>query len=82
LPGYFRRKRLSLRYGVNPWRPDADGVVVIPRLDAEKVLEDVLEFQQNDRRKLQAAIDGTADRRWVMKQLEAKKCEIVDGVFQ
>ena len=58
---------------------DADGVIVIPRMDAARVLEDVLVFQQNDRRKLQAAIDGTADRSWVMKQLEAKKCEIVDG---
>ncbi len=61
---------------------DADGVIVIPRMDAERVLEDVLVFQRNDRKKLQAAIDGTADRSWVMKQLEAKKCEIVDGVFQ
>jgi regulator of RNase E activity RraA len=61
---------------------DADGVIVIPRLDAERVLEEVLIFQQNDRRKLQAAIDGTADRSWVLKQLEAKKCEIVDGLYR
>ncbi len=50
------------------------------RQDAEEVLEAVKAFQQNDRRKLQAAIDGTADRSWVMKQLEAKKCEFRDGV--
>ena len=59
---------------------DPDGVIVIPRQDAEEVLEAVKAFQQNDRRKLQAAIDGTADRSWVMKQLEAKKCEFRDGV--
>jgi RraA family protein len=59
---------------------DADGVIVIPRQDAEEVLEAVKAFQQNDRRKLQAAIDGTADRSWVLKQLEAKKCEFLDGV--
>ncbi|HQN20190.1 MAG TPA: RraA family protein [Syntrophobacteraceae bacterium] len=60
---------------------DPDGVIVIPRQDAEGVLEAVRAFQQNDRRKLRAAIDGTADRSWVMKQLEAKKCEFVDGVY-
>ena len=59
---------------------DPDGVIVIPRQDAEEVLEAVKAFQQNDRRKLQAAIDGTADRSWVLKQLEAKKCEFRDGV--
>ena len=61
---------------------DPDGVIVIPRLDAERVLEEVLIFQQNDRRKLQAAIDGTADRSWVLKQLEEKKCEFVDGLYR
>jgi hypothetical protein len=45
------------------------------------VLEAVKAFQQNDQRKLQAAINGTADRSWVMKQLEAKKCEFVDGFY-
>ena len=60
---------------------DPDGVIVIPRQDAEGVLEAVRAFQQNDRRKLRDAIDGTADRSWVMKQLEAKKCEFVDGVY-
>ena len=61
---------------------DPDGVIVIPRQDAEDVLEAVKAFQQNDRRKLQAAIDGTADRSWVMKQLEAKKCEFRDGAYR
>ncbi len=61
---------------------DPDGVIVIPRQDAEEVLEAVKAFQQNDRRKLQAAIDGTADRSWVMKQLEAKKCEFRDGAYR
>lgn len=60
---------------------DADGVIVIPRLDGEKILELALAFQQNDRRKLQTAIDGTADRSWVLKQLLEKKCEIVDGLY-
>lgn len=61
---------------------DPDGVIVIPGIDAESVLKAALAFQQNDRKKLQAAIDGTSDRSWVMKRLETKECEIVDGVYQ
>lgn len=60
---------------------DTDGVIVIARQDAQEVLEAVKAFQQNDQRKLQAAINGTADRSWVMKQLEAKKCEFVDKLY-
>ncbi len=60
---------------------DADGVIVIPRLDGEKILELALAFQKNDQRKLQSAIDGTADRSWVLTQLHEKKCEIVDGLY-
>lgn len=61
---------------------DFDGVIVIPRQDAQEVLEAVKVFQQNDQRKLQAAIDGTADRSWVMKQLGAKGCRFVDDFFK
>lgn len=60
---------------------DSDGVIVIPRQDGDEVLEAVKSFQQNDQRKLQEAIFGKADRSWVMKQLEEKKCEFVDGVY-
>ncbi|NLA91429.1 MAG: RraA family protein [Synergistaceae bacterium] len=60
---------------------DFDGAIVIPRQDAREILEAVKAFQQNDQRKLRAAIDGTADRSWVMKQLKAKGCQFTDDVF-
>ena len=61
---------------------DPDGVIVVPRMDAENILKEAQNFQQNDRRKLRAAMDGTSDRSWVKKKLEAKKCEIVNDVYR
>ena len=60
---------------------DEDGVIVIPRRDAERVLREAQAFQKSDTAKLQAAIDGTADRSWVRKQLDAKKCEFLDEAY-
>lgn len=59
---------------------DFDGVIVIPRAYAEEVLEAAIAFQQNDRKKLRAAIDGTSDRSWVNAALEARKCEFIDDI--
>ena len=58
-----------------------DGVIVIPRRDAERVLREAQAFQKSDTAKLRAAIDGTADRSWVRKQLDAKKCEFLDEAY-
>ena len=60
---------------------DEDGVIVIPRRDAERVLLEAQAFQKSDTAKLRAAIDGTADRSWVRKQLDAKKCEFLDEAY-
>ena len=60
---------------------DEDGVIVIPRRDAERVLRDAQAFQKSDTAKLRAAIDGTADRSWVRTQLDAKKCEFLDEAY-
>ena len=60
---------------------DEDGVIVIPRRDAERVLREAQAFQKSDTAKLRAAIDGTADRSWVRKQLDAKKCEFLDEAY-
>ena len=61
---------------------DPDGVVVIPRLDAAKVLEDAKKFSLIDAQKLEAAKNGTSNREWVMKALQEKQFEIIDGVYQ
>ena len=61
---------------------DPDGVIVIPRLDAATVLKAAKEFQAKDESKLAASKNGTANRAWVTKSLEAKGFEIIDDVYK
>lgn len=61
---------------------DPDGVVVIPRKDAAKVLEDAKKFQAADEGKLEKTRAGTINRDWVYKTLEAKEFEIRDEVYE
>ncbi len=61
---------------------DSDGVIVIPRRDAARILDEARKFSANDRAKLQAAANGTADRSWVDKSLNAKGCEIIDDIYR
>jgi len=61
---------------------DPDGVIVIPRKDAAKILEDAKAFQAADEKKLAAARNGTANRAWVEKLLAEKGYEILDEVYQ
>jgi len=61
---------------------DPDGVIVIPRRDAEVVLEDAKKFMAQDAPKLIAARNGTSNRAWVNKSLEEKVFEIIDDVYR
>jgi regulator of RNase E activity RraA len=61
---------------------DSDGVIVIPRADATVLLEKALKFSTNDQAKVKAALDGTLDRSWVDKALDAGGCEIIDGYYE
>lgn len=61
---------------------DADGVICIPRKDAPAVLEAAKKFQANDRKKEAASKDGSVDRSWVERSLEAKGFEIIDDVYR
>lgn len=61
---------------------DPDGVIVIPRKDAAVVLEDAKKFQAADEKKLEAAKDGSANRKWVQTLLEDKGFEIIEDVYQ
>lgn len=61
---------------------DPDGVIVIPRKDAAKVLEDAKKFQAADEGKLEKTRAGTINRDWVYKTLEAKEFEIRDEVYE
>lgn len=60
---------------------DSDGVIVIPRKDAQEVLQQAVEFAKKDTAKMQAALEGRADRSWVDVALEKKNCEIIDGCY-
>ena len=61
---------------------DPDGVICIPRKDAAKVLEDAKKFQAADEGKLIKTREGTINRDWVSKTLEAKEFEIIDAVYE
>lgn len=61
---------------------DPDGVIVIPRNDAEIILKDAKEFMAADEAKLLASKNGTAKREWVEKSLAAKGFEIIDDVYR
>ncbi len=61
---------------------DPDGIICIPRKDAAWVLEKAKAFQAADEKKLLAARNGTANRAWVEKSLEAKGYEIIDDVYE
>lgn len=61
---------------------DPDGVIVIPRRGAEKILAEARKFQEADKAKLEAAKNGTANRLWVEKSLEEKGYEIIDDIYR
>ncbi len=61
---------------------DPDGVIVIPRKDAARILEDARKFRDADGAKLIAAKDGTANRSWVEKSLTEREYEILDEVYR
>ena len=58
---------------------DSDGVIIIPRKDAARVLREAREFAKLDAAKMQAALEGRATRDWVDKKLMEKGCEIIEG---
>ncbi|HWP69256.1 MAG TPA: RraA family protein [Rectinemataceae bacterium] len=60
---------------------DADGIIVIPKYDAERIFQESVKFSANDKAKVVAASNGTADRSWVDKSLAAKNCEIIDAAY-
>ena len=60
---------------------DSDGVIIIPREDAPKILEAAIPFAAADAGKVEAARAGNTKRQWVVETLEKKGVEIIDDVF-
>lgn len=61
---------------------DPDGVVVIPKNDAEKILEDAKEFKEKDEAKLVNTRKHNINRDCVDKLLEDKDFEIIDDIYK
>ncbi|MEQ9245242.1 MAG: RraA family protein, partial [Nitratireductor sp.] len=61
---------------------DNDGVVVIPRADAEAVLSAARKLSEKDQDKVAAANAGSLDRSWVDAALEKAGCEIIEAACE
>ena len=60
---------------------DCDGIIVIPLKDAPAVLEAARKFHEQDAAKVEAARNGTSNRAWVKKTLEAKNAVFLDRSY-
>lgn len=61
---------------------DMDGILVIPKQDAERLLEASIVFAEMDAAKSEKCILGELDRSWVSKTLYDKKVEMIDDVYE
>lgn len=61
---------------------DADGVIVIPRRDAEAVLKAAIPYSATDASKVEEARNGTSKRGWVKESLLKKGTEFIDDVYK
>ena len=60
---------------------DMDGVLVIPRQDAEAILEKAIPFARMDAEKAAKALVGQSERTWVQKALEKRSVEFLDKAY-
>ncbi|MEG3129632.1 RraA family protein [Pantoea cypripedii] len=61
---------------------DADGVIVVPRQDAARILEDALAYLQVDERNFELAKTGSLERGWLDETLRNKQVEIIDDIYR
>lgn len=61
---------------------DEDGVVVVRPADAADILAKAEKKQAAEVAKMAAIRNGTNDTSWVDRELAAKGCEVIDGVWQ
>ncbi|MBP2196199.1 RraA family protein [Pantoea cypripedii] len=61
---------------------DADGVIVVPRQDAARILEDALAYLQVDKRNFELAKTGSLERGWLDETLRNKQVEIIDDIYR
>lgn len=61
---------------------DGDGVIVISKCDAQKLIDKAEENAAADHSKVLKASTGQANRQWVTDTLEQKKVEFIDGLYK
>ncbi|SCZ79507.1 RraA family protein [Acidaminobacter hydrogenoformans] len=61
---------------------DKDGLVVIPRCDAHELLEEAMILSDSDSSKVEAAKNGTSNKKWVAEKLSDKDCKIIDDYYK
>ena len=61
---------------------DADGVIVIPRQDAARILEAAQAYLIVDEQNFELAKTGALERSWLAETLRSKQVEIIDDVFR
>ncbi|WZL73063.1 RraA family protein [Clostridiaceae bacterium 35-E11] len=61
---------------------DKDGLIVIPKNDAEALLEEAKILSATDSAKVDAAKNGTSNKQWVADKLTNKGCEIIDDYYR
>ena len=61
---------------------DVNGVVVVPRLDAESVLKKAQAIAADEVHKIAAIKAGHVIPDWLAETLERKGCEIIEGSYQ
>lgn len=60
---------------------DEDGIIVIPRNDADDILAKAKEYEKKDQTTLEQAKNGTWDRSWIDKTLNGLGTEVIDGYY-
>ncbi|MGL9730970.1 RraA family protein [Enterococcus sp. DIV0756] len=60
---------------------DPDGIIVIPKKDAEDLIEKAEANAEADSAKVKKASTGSADRSWVDRTLEGKNVEFIDAEY-
>jgi RraA family protein len=61
---------------------DRDGLMVIPKNDAAKVLEEAKIVAAGDSAKVEAAKNGTSNKKWVGEKLTKIGCEFIDEFYK
>ncbi len=61
---------------------DADGVIIIPRQDAQRILQESQAYLKVDMRNFELAKTGSLSRGWIDQTLADKNVEIIEGSYQ